>query len=360
MLVCRSCWPLRGGGALALVIVAVTTLGCFSNSGRDDSRIRITGSDTMVNLAQAWAEAYQKNHPDISAQVRGGGSGVGINALISGKVDIAPASRAMTEEEKSLAKEKTGQEPREYTVGRDALAVYVHKDNPLETITIDQLAGIFGEGGEIAHWKQLGVDDKACSGGEIVRIGRHNSSGTYVYFRESVLGDNRQYKQGTLAQDGSADVVNLVSKTPCAIGYSGMGYFRPGEVKMLKVSLAAGQPGVAPSLESALDGSYPILRPLYIYTLGEPTGALQEFIQWALGPEGQKIVEERGYVPNGGSPGNVEQRPPAKQAESDATDSDTSESNDKEPGANQPDPSTQPDSEPEAKESAPESSPSSS
>ena len=395
MLFCRSPRVLRLGGVLALVIVAATTVGCFSNSRRDDSRIRITGSDTMVNLAQAWAEAYQKNHPDISAQVRGGGSGVGIAALINGKVDIAPASRAMTEEELKLAKEKTGKDPKQYIVGRDALAIYIHKDNPLETITIDQLGDIYGEGGGITKWKQLDVDNQACSGGEIIRISRQNNSGTYVYFREAVLGGNRQYKQGTLAQSGSSDVVALVSNTPCAIGYSGMGYYQPGAVKMVKVSPAAGKPGVAPSVESALDGSYPIARPLYIYTLGEPTGALQEFIQWVLGPEGQKIVAEVGYVPNGGSPTAEEEQPEAKQpaakksesgktdaekpetdapksnaaapdksesdkSKSDESESDKSDASDKEPAASEPEGSEpEPAPEPAAKESAPEPSPSS-
>lgn len=258
----------------------------------------MTGSDTMVNLAQAWAESYQKSHPDVSAQVRGGGSGVGIAALINGKVDIAPSSRAMEPHEIELAKKNTGKEPKQFIVGTDALAVYVHKDSPLESISLEELAEVYGEGGKISKWQELGVENPGCNGGEIIRVSRQNNSGTYVYFRDVVLGKDRQYKQGTTAQSGSSDVVALVSSTPCAMGYSGMGYNEPGKVKMLMVSPKKGEPGIAPSLATTLDGTYPIARPLYIYTLGEPTGSVQEFVQWMLGPEGQAIVEKVGYVPN--------------------------------------------------------------
>jgi phosphate transport system substrate-binding protein len=137
----------------------------------------------------------------------------------------------------------------------------------------------------------------SCSDGKIIRVSRQNSSGTYVYFREAVLGERRDYKQGTTAQSGSSDVVALVSKTPCAIGYSGMGYYKADLVKMVKVAKEKGEPAVAPSIESALDGTYPISRPLYLYTLGEPSGTVQEFIQWVRSAEGQKTVEEQGYVP---------------------------------------------------------------
>jgi phosphate transport system substrate-binding protein len=283
--------------AVPALVVAAAIAGCFYNSGRDDSTIRVTGSDTMVNLAQAWAEAYRESHPDVSSQVRGGGSGVGIAALCNGKVDVATASRAMKDKEIALAKENTGKEPKEFIVGRDALAVYVHKDNPLERISFAQLAEIYGEGGKITRWEQLGVDNTRCSGGEIVCISRQNNSGTFTYFREAVLGEHREYKQGTTAQNGSRELVTLIANTPCAIGYSGMGY-RTDDVKMLAISGKKGEAAIAPTLETALDNTYPLARPLYIYTIGEPTGAVQEFVQWVLGPEGQKIVEKDGYVPN--------------------------------------------------------------
>ncbi len=293
----------------ALVIamsVLLTQNGCDSyvrgafNPGTNTgtTTIRVDGSDTMVNLAQAWAEEYTKTHPDVSIQVSGGGSGVGIAALIDGVTDMANASRKMKDKELKLAQANTGKAPQEFIVGRDALAVYVHKDNPLDSIAIEQLAEIYGDGGTITKWSQLGVDNQLCSSDEITRVSRQNNSGTYAYFREAVLGDARDYKLGSVDQSGSKDVVALVSKTPCAIGYSGMGY-HTDQVKWLKIAPAKGAPAVEPSVESVLDGSYPIARPLHIYTLGEPTGAVKQYIDWIMSDAGQKIVLKMGYVPVG-------------------------------------------------------------
>jgi phosphate transport system substrate-binding protein len=221
---------------------------------------------------------------------------VGIADLCAGKIQIATASRAMEPDEMELAKKNTGKEPQQMVVGRDALAIYVNLQNPMDSISIDQLAEIYGEDGKITRWQQLGVDNTACPSGQIVRISRQNSSGTYAYFKEAVLGKKREYKQGYTAQSGSSDLVALISKTPCAIGYSGMGY-RNETVTVLNVAKAKGEPAVEPTIETAQDGSYPIARPLYLYTLGEPSGAIQEFIQWILSDEGQRIVELQGYIP---------------------------------------------------------------
>ena len=221
---------------------------------------------------------------------------MGIAALCAGKIDVATSSRLMKPKEIELAKKNTGKEPKQFIVGRDALAIYVHKQNPLETISLGELAEIYGADGQITTWEALGVSNEACADGKIIPVSRQNSSGTYVYFKEAVLGEKREYRQGITAQSGSSDVVALVSQTPCSIGYSGMGY-RTDAVKVLKVSKEKGQQGAEPSLASALDGSYPISRPLYLYTLGEPSGAVQEFVQWILSDEGQKIVEQAGYVP---------------------------------------------------------------
>jgi phosphate transport system substrate-binding protein len=278
--------------ATAACLVAAF-LGC---SSQDENAIRITGSDTMVNLAQAWAEAFRTDHPDISPQIKGGGSGMGIAALCAGKIDIATASRPMKPRETQLAERNTGKAPKQFIVGKDALAIYVHKDNPLETISLEELAEIYGEGGTITKWKDLGITNAACSDDEIVRVSRQNSSGTYAYFREHVLGEHREYKQGATSQSGSSDVVALVSKTPCAIGYSGMGYTND-QVKVVKVSRHRGETGVEPSIASALDDSYPISRPLYLYTLGEPSGAVHEFVAWVMADKGQAIIESNGYVP---------------------------------------------------------------
>jgi phosphate transport system substrate-binding protein len=258
--------------------------------------IRITGSDTMVNLVQAWAENYRKARPDVSVQVAGGGSGVGIAGLTDGILDIASSSREMSPDEIRRAKDRNGAEPREFAVALDALAVYVHKDNPVDSMSIEELAEVYGDNGRIEKWSQLGVRNAACPGDEIIRVSRQNNSGTYVYFREAVLGNARDYRMGSIDQSGSKDVVALVSRTPCAIGYSGMAY-ATREVKALKIAKKKGEPAVAPTAQSAIDKSYPIARPLYLYTRGEPTGQVKEFIDWTLGPDGQKVVQDIGYVP---------------------------------------------------------------
>jgi len=280
---------------LGLVLAVLCTCGGCGR-GQGGNVIRVEGSDTMVNLAQAWAERYHEKHSFVSVQVLGGGSGVGIASLIDGNCDMANCSRAMREKELQRVEAKRGKDAREFIVGYDALAVYVHKDNPLESISLEELAEIYGEGGGIESWSQLGVEVPGCRNGKITRVSRQNNSGTYAYFREAVLGKARDYKLGSIDQSGSKDVVALVSRTPCAIGYSGMGY-ATDEVKMLKVSRRKGEPGVAPTMENAQDDSYPITRPLRIYTVGEPTGLVKEYLDWILSPEGQKVVEELGYVP---------------------------------------------------------------
>jgi len=283
--------------AIAVAVAsAILSAGCGGTEGRDDegkTTIVADGSNTMVNVAQAWAEDYHKRKPQINVQVLGGGSGVGIASLINGTCDLANASRKMKEKEIARVKAKHGVEPKEFIVGYDALAVYVHKDHPLGTISLEQLAGIYGDGGAIEDWSE--VSDKAADLGKIIRISRQNSSGTYAYFRKAVLGEGRDYKLGSVDLSGSKDVVAMVARTPGAIGYSGMGYATP-EVKMLKIA-KQDSPGVAPTVENAKGGTYPITRPLHIYTIGEPTGVVKEYIDWILSPAGQKVVVDLGYVP---------------------------------------------------------------
>ena len=273
--------------------------------------LQVEGSDTMVNLAQAWAERYSETNSNVQVQVSGGGSGVGIASLINGVVHIANASRKMKDKEVARMKENTGKEPVEFIVGQDALAVYVHKDNPIESISIGELADIYGDGGETTTWAQLGVKNTGCNSGEITRVSRQNNSGTYVYFREAVL-DKNDFKLGSIDQSGSKDVVSLVSTTPCAIGYSGMGY-ATDEVKMVPVSKAKGEAGIAPTVENAASGAYPIARPLHIYTAGEPTGAVKEYLDWIMSPEGQQIVLEMGYVPVGDTGASAEEAAPSSE-----------------------------------------------
>lgn len=303
--------PLRilAAGLLAVTLSCLTACKPQGGSGAQSSdetgapegaaavgvTLQNKGSDTMVNLAQAWAEAYHQVKPDVRIEVSGGGSGTGIAALIAGTVDIANASRDMKESEMAQAKKNTGKEVKEFTTGYDALAIYVHKDNPLDEITFEQIAEIYAEGGSITKWSQLGVQVPGCDSDEIVRVSRQSSSGTYAFLREHVLED-ADYKLGSRDMNGSKEVVELVAHTPCAIGYSGMGYATP-EVKMLKVSRKKGEPAYAPTVENAMNHTYPIARALHMYVLGEPEGAEKDYLDWILSPAGQKIVAESGYVP---------------------------------------------------------------
>jgi phosphate transport system substrate-binding protein len=282
----------------AVLAVALAPAAC--GGGRDASApartiIQNKGSDTMVNVAQVWAEEFRKVAPDIEVEVSGGGSGVGIAALIRGTVDIANASREIKPSEAEQAIKNTGKAPVSFIVGYDALAVYVHKDNPLEEITLEQIADIYAEGGQTTRWSQLGVTIPGVRDDTIVRVSRQSSSGTYEFFREHALG-NRDFRLGSRDLNGSKEVVELVAATPTAIGYSGMGYATPG-VKMLKVAPRAGAPAVAPTVAAVHDRSYPLARSLHVYTLGEPQGAVKRYIDWILSDAGQKIVEESGYVP---------------------------------------------------------------
>lgn len=274
-----------------LAAAALTSTGC----GKRHKMIQNKGSDTIVNLAQALAEEYHKVNPKVSIAVSGGGSGVGIAALENGQVDIANASREMKAEEAELAKKRTGKDPVRHTIAIDALAVYLHPSNPLQKITKDQLACIYGEGGTCNKWTDLGVEVPGCAGQEIVRVSRQNNSGTYAYFREWAIGEKKDFKLGSRDMQGSKDVVDLVTNTPCAIGYSGLGYMTSG-VKAACVS-KADEPCVSPSEATAIDGTYPISRGLYMYTLGEATGDVKAYLEWILSDAGQAIVAKSGYAP---------------------------------------------------------------
>ena len=284
-------------------IVLLSAFGCApSDDATGTARpgkpvvIKNKGSDTMVNLAQAWAEAYIGVSTTASVEVSGGGSGTGVAALINGTVDIANCSRQIRPKELEQATKNTGKVPREFIVGYDALAVYVHPDNPLTRISIPQLAEIYGEQGTLKKWSELGIAHAACPSDKIIRISRQSNSGTYFYFREALLGKARDFALGSLDLHGSKDVVEVIERTPCAIGYSGMGY-ATAHVKMLDVAVESGAPYYAPNLQNVLDKTYPIARPLYMYSLGEPTGEVKIYLDWLLSPVGQKIVERLGFVP---------------------------------------------------------------
>lgn len=252
------------------------------------------GSDTLVNVAQAWAEAYKSVNPAIAVAVTGGGSGTGLSALINGTVDIANASRSIEPKETEAAKSK-GINPVEHTVGFDALAVFLNKSNPIKEFTFEQLADIYGEGGKIDKWSQLGVKVPGCDSDEIVRVSRQNNSGTYAYFKETVLGEGKEYKLGSRDMHGSKDVTDLVSKTPCAIGYSGLAY-ATDEISMPCIKNKEGK-CINPSEETAVDHTYPIARPLFMYTNGEAKGAVKEYLDWIMSDKGQCIIKKKGYAP---------------------------------------------------------------
>jgi phosphate transport system substrate-binding protein len=259
------------------------------------SEIQNKGSDTLVNVAQAWAEAYQQVNPDVAVAVSGGGSGTGIAALINGTVDIANASREIKDKEIAMAEER-GHHPVEHIVGYDALAVFINQANPIDTLSFAQLRDIFGRGGKATKWTDLGVEVPGCKDQQIVVVSRQNNSGTYAYFKETVLGDKGKYRQGTLDMHGSKDVVDLVEKTPCAIGYSGLAYATP-HVKMACVAETDDGACVTPSEQTASDHSYPIARSLLMYTSGEPQGHIKAYLDWVLSDTGQCIIMKKGYAP---------------------------------------------------------------
>ncbi|MDE0690401.1 phosphate ABC transporter substrate-binding protein [Candidatus Poribacteria bacterium] len=282
---------------------------CFVMNGcspKDDTSVAKTedtqftiknkGSDTMVNLAQAWAEKYTEITTTASVEVSGGGSGTGVAALINGTVDIANCSRQIKPKELELATQNTGKVPQEFIVGYDALAVYVHRDTPIDRITIIQLAEIYGENGTISKWSELGISHSDCPSDKIIRISRQSNSGTYFYFREALLGKSRDFRIGSLDLHGSKDVVEVVGRTPCAIGYSGMGY-ATSHVKMLEVAADSNSLYYPPNLENVLAKTYPIARPLYMYSLGEPAGEVKIYLDWILSAAGQEIVKKLGFVP---------------------------------------------------------------
>lgn len=277
--------------------ILISGLGLLSLSSSVSARtvIQNKGSDTLVNVAQAWAEEYRNVDKDVAIAVSGGGSGTGIAAMINGTVDIANASRSMKGKEIKLAKSK-GQNPIQHIVGYDALSVFLHKDNPSDTLSFAQLKEIFGRDGKAVKWSDLGLKVPGCKQDKIVVVSRQNNSGTYAFFKKAVLGKKGKFRQGTLDMHGSKDVVDLVEKTPCAIGYSGLAYAND-HIKMSCVAQEAGKPCVNPSVATASDRSYPIARPLFMYTNGEPKGEIKKYLDWIMSDKGQCILLKKGYAP---------------------------------------------------------------
>lgn len=300
-MIAKNRWKQIACAGLLSAAGVILLNGCGGKDGADGAKkqtIANIGSDTMVNLAIAWADAYSAVELGVSVEVNGGGSGQGVAALINDSCDIANCSRTFEEKEiADFSAKHPGKQPKELTVGYDALSIFVHKDNPMTEISMEELQQMYANNGNIAKWSDLGVSNiPGAKGDEIILVSRQNNSGTYHYFREAIVGKKNEMRLGTVDMNGSKDVVDLISKTPNAIGYSGMGYTTAG-VKHLKVSLKKGETAVEPTIASTLDKSYPIARPMFMYTGGDPAPHVRKYLDWIISDAGQKIVEETGYVP---------------------------------------------------------------
>jgi len=282
---------------IPLLLAALVACGGSGGQARPQAAasayIQNKGSDTLVNLALAWAEKYQAENPAVSISVTGGGSGTGIAALINGTVDLANASRKIEPGEASQLKAK-GKDPVEFIVARDAIAVIVNPTNPVSQLTLQQISDIYS--GKINNWSQVGGKDLP-----VVRLSREVNSGTHVYFRDTVIrlgqkGNTTLFATDTLLLPSSEGIVSELRQNPDAIGYDGLGYV-PKDLKVIAVAKDANSPYVLPSAKTANNKTYAIARDLYMYTAGQPSGAIKKYLDWILTPEAQQIVEQLGFVP---------------------------------------------------------------
>lgn len=284
-----------------LTIITLVVLTSCSNARSSDtndpglttSNIENKGSDTVVNLALAWAEAYQDESSVVTISVTGGGSGAGIASLINGTADIANASRKIKSEEIKNAQDN-GIDPIEFVIARDAIAIIVHLDNPINQLTLKQVSDIYS--GKYNNWKELGGEDRP-----IVRLSRETNSGTHVYFLEEVLrlgnlDDKTLFATDTLLLPSSEGIIAEIRENPNAIGYDGLGYVTE-EMKVIAIATQPGKPYIMPSVETVNDLTYPISRDLYMYTAGEPQGIVKDYLIWITGADAQEIVRELGFVP---------------------------------------------------------------
>jgi phosphate transport system substrate-binding protein len=266
---------------VTLLLVQLLVSGAASGG----ETITVKGSDTMVILAQRWAEKYMTAHPDVTIQVTGGGSGTGISALINGTTDIADASRPMKRSEMEKLKQRYSSLGVEVKVAKDGLSVYVNEANPVKELTLAQVKDIYT--GKVSNWKEVGGPDS-----KIILYSRENNSGTYVFFKEHVL-ENEDFAARCQNLPGTASVVNAVSKDKMGIGYGGAAY--ASGIRTVLIKKDDSSPAIAPSEETVLNDTYPISRYLYLYLKSKPTGALKAYVDWILGPEGQDLVSQVGY-----------------------------------------------------------------
>jgi phosphate transport system substrate-binding protein len=267
--------------AIMLSMALMVSVTAFSQA-----KITVKGSDTMVILAQKWAELYMKNNPSSVIQVTGGGSGVGITALINGTTDICNSSRPMKQSEIEKLKARYNTLGVQIPCAKDGITIFLNEANNVQELTIKQLSDIYQ--GKIRNWKELGGNDA-----EIRLYGRENSSGTYTYFHDEVV--KADYAASVQTLPGTAAVVNAVKKDVNGIGYGGAAY--AVGVKHAKVKKDAGSPAILPTPETIGKGEYPITRYLYMYLRSRPSGETKKYIDWILSQEGQMIVTEVGYFP---------------------------------------------------------------
>jgi phosphate transport system substrate-binding protein len=267
-------------------LVTMLVVLIIGSSFLEQTKITVKGSDTMVILAQKWAELYMKSNPAVSVQVTGGGSGIGITALINGTTDIANASRPMKQSEIEKIKARYNTLGVEIPCAKDGITIFLNEANKVQELTLSQLSDIYK--GKIRNWKEVGGTDA-----EIRMYGRENSSGTYTYFHDEVV--KADYATSVQSLPGTAAVVNAVKKDINGIGYGGAAYAIG--VKHAKVKKDAGSPAVLPTEETIAKGDYPITRFLYMYMRNRPVGETKKYIDWILGQEGQRIVTEVGYFP---------------------------------------------------------------
>lgn len=283
----------------SVLVLSIALTACSGQRGEAESEssesaataprpttLTIKGSDTMVILAQRWAEAYMAANPGATLQVSGGGSGTGIAALINGTTDIANASRPIKDRERTQLQQSRGAEAHEVRVALDALAVYVHADNAIQSLTIPQLSRIFR--GQVTNWNEIGGPDR-----RIILYSRENNSGTYAYFKEHVL-DDLDFAAHAQTLPGTAAVINAISQDAGGIGYGGIAYAEG--VRAISVAPEGGEP-VEPTMENATGGRYPLARYLNLYVPGEPTGLAASYIEYVLSEQGQSVVEGIGYYP---------------------------------------------------------------
>lgn len=278
---------------LLSIFLCIVIVSCSKYNGNENAGMQIKGSDTIVNLVQVWAEKFSQINDGINVGVTGGGTGTGFAALLNNTCDIAMASRQVEENEINLA-ERQNITYKEFIVGLDGLAVLVNKNNPVNDLTMEQLRDIFMA--KITNWEEVGGENRP-----IVLLSRESNSGTHMFFKETVIRLNDinskdEFSPKALLMPSSQAIVDEIYQNPNAIGYAGIGFMN-NQTKAISVSAQNSTEYFYPTIENVMYGKYPISRPLYLYTNGEPKGIVKDFIDYALSEQGQKIVVETAFVP---------------------------------------------------------------